>query len=121
MNDVDSKVSIYMPTHNRANLVVRAVESVLKQSYKNIELIVVDDGSSDNSYELLSKIKDNRLIILRNDKPKGACYSRNRAIEQATGKYITGLDDDDYFNENRIEILLRAFDENYSFVCDNSI
>lgn len=99
----------------------RAVKSVLNQTFTNVELIVVDDGSKDNTFESLNKIDDKRLIILRNDSPKGACYSRNLAIKHATGKYITGLDDDDYFKQERISILLKSFDEKYSFVCDNSI
>lgn len=117
----NSKVSIYMPTHNREDLVIRAVKSVLNQSYTNIELIVVDDGSDDQTFDLLKNIDDKRLFILKNAIPKGACYSRNLAIKHATGKFITGLDDDDFFEQNRIEILVNSFDEKYSFVCDNAV
>ncbi|MCI9702469.1 glycosyltransferase [Vibrio parahaemolyticus] len=115
------KVSVYMPTHNRGELAIRAVKSVLSQTYENIELIVVDDGSKDCTFEMLNQIEDKRLIVLRNDSPEGACRSRNRAIKHATGKYITGLDDDDYFKQERVETLLTFFDDKYSFVCDNSI
>jgi len=116
----DELVSVYMPTHNRKFLAKRAVESVLNQSYKNIELIVVDDYSTDGTYELLSEVEDERLFVLRNDKPMGACYSRNKAISFATGKFITGLDDDDFFDSNRIKVFIDNFDEKYSFLYDSS-
>lgn len=108
MEIYSDKVSVYIPTHNRSALVSRAIMSVLNQSYKNIELIVCDDGSSDNTQRVLNDFasSDNRVIILRNDKPKGACFSRNRCIEIATGQYITGLDDDDEFLPERIERFL---------------
>lgn len=116
------KVTIYMPTHNRSNLVGRSIESVLKQTYQNIELIIVNDGSCDNTMDVLdSYSSDSRVIILTNDSPKGACYSRNRAINQAKGIYITGLDDDDYFLDDHIENLVKQFSPNYSFVCSSII
>lgn len=116
------KVTVYMPTHNRSGLVGRAIESVLKQSYKNIELIVVNDGSQDNTFEILNLFSsDSRVKILKNDVPMGACYSRNKAIEIASGDYITGLDDDDYFIETHIEFLMNEFKESYSFVCSSIV
>ncbi len=114
-------VSIYMPTHNRVELAIRAVESVLNQTYNNLELIVVDDGSCDDTYSKLNGIDDRRLVLIRNERASGACYSRNRAIKKAQGKYITGIDDDDYFHPSRIEKLLKSFDEKYSFVFDSAI
>jgi glycosyltransferase involved in cell wall biosynthesis len=105
-------VTVYMPTHNRANLVSRAIDSVLSQSYKNIELIVVDDGSTDSTYESLKGyILSGQIVYLKNNEPKGAPYSRNMAIKHASGVLITGLDDDDYFKENRILELVRAWGE----------
>ena len=114
-------VSIYMPTHNRVELAIRAVESVLNKTYNNLELIVVDDGSCDDTYSKLNGIDDRRLVLIRNERASGACYSRNRAIKKAQGKYITGIDDDDYFHPSRIEKLLKSFDEKYSFVFDSAI
>lgn len=108
-----------MPTHNRGELLLRAVNSVLNQTYENIELIVCDDGSSDGTEERMQHlitIHEN-IKYIRNEKPRGACFSRNRAIELASGYYITGLDDDDCFEPNRIELLVNNFDEKkYSFV-----
>lgn len=111
------KVSVYIPTHNRQKLLKRAVESVLSQTYQNIEIIICDDGSSDNTYEYMKLIQNqkNNIVILKNEFPKGAPFSRNRCIEAATGQYITGLDDDDFFDAHRIEKLL-----NFAIELENS-
>lgn len=110
-------VSVVIPTHNRAELVKRAVQSVLSQSYSNIEIIVVDDGSSDNTSSLLEEFVTTGLIrYIRHDLPQGASAARNRGIMAARGKYIAGLDDDDIFEPRRIQELINAYDPNYSFV-----
>lgn len=100
-------VTVYIPTHNRLGLLKRALSSIKEQTYQDIQVIVVNDGSSDGTKEFLNDfIKQNNvnnIIVFHNEKPKGACYSRNIAIENADGYYITGLDDDDYFLPNRIE------------------
>ncbi|WP_081803537.1 glycosyltransferase [Halotalea alkalilenta] len=117
------KVSIYVPTHNRKNLVVKAVNSCLSQTYHNIEVIVCDDGSTDGTYSNLEKLyeKDERFILIRNDFPQGACVARNKAINVASGRYVTGLDDDDEFLPDRIERLIRAYRTDLSFVCSDFI
>ncbi|MDG3088256.1 glycosyltransferase [Vibrio hannami] len=100
MNDL---VSVYITTKNRVDLLQRAVESVLSQSYKNIEIIVSDDGSTDDTHLYLSQIKNERIKIILGKESKGACAARNKAIKMSSGKYVTGLDDDDYFEFDRIE------------------
>lgn len=104
-------VTIYMPTYNRVELLKRAVESVLSQNYENIELIVVDDCSSDGTHQYLDDManKDSRFRYFINDKNSGACVSRNRAIFLANGEFITGLDDDDYFLPNRISNFVESW------------
>ena len=104
-------VSIYLPTFNRVDLLKRAVSSVLEQSYENIELLIVDDGSDDGTTSYLEKLtsEDSRVRVLEKNGPKGAPASRNTAIENATGKYITGLDDDDYIEFNHIELLFSKY------------
>lgn len=100
-------VSIYIPTHNRSCLLKKAVESVLNQSYKNIEVLICDDGSTDDTEEVVQTIiranSNKRVVYLKNDQPYGACYSRNKCIKIAKGVYITGLDDDDEFTKDRID------------------
>ncbi|SBT11698.1 GalNAc(5)-diNAcBac-PP-undecaprenol beta-1,3-glucosyltransferase [Vibrio celticus] len=126
------KITVYIPTHNRVDLLKRACESVINQSYTNLELIVVDDGSSDDTWSYLKNLKksDERVLIFRNEISKGACVSRNIAIDHATGKYITGLDDDDYFALSRLDNFYSSRDNlnQYSFlsssvipICDKNI
>lgn len=97
-------VTVFIPTHNRAHLIRRAVLSVIDQTYKNIEIIIVNDGSSDNTPDVLNslKLEYNNIHIFQHEKAKGACAARNLAIRNATGQYITGLDDDDEFLPHRI-------------------
>jgi glycosyltransferase involved in cell wall biosynthesis len=101
-------VSIYLPTRNRVELLRRAAESALDQTYRSIELIVVDDGSSDGTRAYLESLRaaDSRLLVLRNEIPVGASRARNQAINIASGQFVTGLDDDDYFHPQRVETLI---------------
>lgn len=98
-------VSVYITTFNRLDLLKRAIESVQKQSYPNIEIIVADDGSSDGSHEYLTHMQESGFLtaILNAGPSNGACYGRNRAIALSTGEFITGLDDDDFFEASRVE------------------
>ncbi|HHP2259157.1 TPA: glycosyltransferase, partial [Klebsiella pneumoniae] len=104
-------ITVYIPTHNRSILLKRAVDSVLRQTYENFEIIICDDGSSDNTADYLVDLasRDHRVKFIRNNEPKGACFSRNRCIELAKGEFITGLDDDDEFVENRLQLFMESF------------
>lgn len=97
-------VTIYIPTYNRLALLKRALNSVLEQSYRNIEVIIVDDASNDGTREYLESIsqQDSRVKFFIKSVQSGACISRNIAIENANGIFITGLDDDDYFLKTRV-------------------
>ncbi|EPY6702504.1 TPA: glycosyltransferase [Klebsiella quasipneumoniae subsp. quasipneumoniae] len=101
-------VTIYIPTFNRIELLKRALNSVVNQTYENLEIIVVDDNSSDGTQEFLKNFskKDPRVSYILKTDNSGACVSRNLAIDKANGLFITGLDDDDYFSLNRIEQLM---------------
>lgn len=117
------RISVYMPTYNRVNMAIHAIESVLAQDYPNIELLVVDDASTDDTWQVLTNkyINDERIRFFRQSKGQGACAARNRAIEQATGDFVTGLDDDDEFLPNRLSSLYQAYDDKYSCVCSGYI
>lgn len=97
-------ISIYIPTHNRVDLLAAAVASVLAQQFSDFELIVVDDASTDGTAAYLEHAarSDRRVRFIRNDSPCGAPISRNRAIRQAVGEFVTGLDDDDQFTPQRL-------------------
>ena len=114
-------VSIYIPTKNRPSLLLRAIRSVLTQTYKNFEIIVVDDGSDRAvESEIIEKIgRHDSLRFIRNAASRGACQSRNIAIDCAKGKLVTGLDDDDYFHPRRLEMLINAYDPSLSLVTSN--
>lgn len=107
---MSKKVSIYIPTHNRVDLLERAVESVKKQTYEDWELLIVNDCSSDGTYEYLESIKSNSIKVFHHAVSKGACAARNLAIQNATGHFVTGLDDDDYFENNRLEEFVNAWE-----------
>jgi glycosyltransferase involved in cell wall biosynthesis len=100
-----SLVSIIIPTYNRANLLSRAIESVLSQTYQNLELIIVDDCSQDSTQEVVNKYlaKDKRIISLRNKSNEGQCYSFNIGIGESRGEFVALLDDDCEFMPMRIE------------------
>lgn len=107
-----------MPTRNRAGIIESAVFSVLKQTWQHIELIVVDDASDDSTPDLLRQLSaDYPVTIIHNPEPKGAAASRNIAIEYAHGEFVSGLDDDDRWMPNRIELLMEAFGDGISAVC----
>ena len=92
-------VSVVMPVYNGAknNYLHRSIASILNQSFKDFEFIMIDDGSSDNSWEILQSYaaKDSRIKLLKNDKNRGISYSRNRGNDAARGKYIMLMDQDD--------------------------
>lgn len=111
MNYEDPLVTVYIPTYNRVNLLERAVNSVLNQGYKNLEIIIVDDCSTDGTVAYLEYIAatDSRIRYFLKKQNSGACVSRNIAIKNAKGIFITGLDDDDYFVSNRIELFINSW------------
>jgi len=87
-------VSIIMPVYNASKYLEQAVQSALNQTYENIELIVVDDGSTDDSLSILKQIKDDRLRVY-SQLNQGACVARNRGIGEAKGVFVKFLDSDD--------------------------
>jgi len=100
---LNDKISVIMPTYNRANSIISSINSVLSQTYHNLELIVVDDCSNDNTESLISNIKDNRLLYIKLKEKKGANYARNIGIAKAKGKYISFQDSDDLYRINKLE------------------
>lgn len=95
-------VSVVIPTFNRAGLLGEAIASVLRQSYSNLEVIVVDDGSTDSTADVVTSFADERLILLRQEN-RGRSAARNRAIAKARGRYIAFLDSDDVYLEHKLE------------------
>ncbi len=105
------KVSIIIPTYNRATLLKRAVSSVLQQTFTDYELIVVDDCSDDDTEHLISIINDHRIIYLKLKSRVGAAAARNIGIKSARGQYIAFLDSDDEYLHNKLELQIYKFQE----------
>ena len=96
-------ISVIIPSYNRAHIIAKSIESVLGQTYKNIELIVVDDGSSDNTEKELKKIRDDRFKYVRLEKNSGMCYARNVGTKESKGEYIAIHDSDDIWDLEKLE------------------
>ena len=112
-----TSISVILPTYNGATrgegkYLKQAIESVLNQSYSNFELIIINDGSKDNTEEIIKQYKDNRIIYLKHDINKGPAAARNTALKEATGEYIAFLDDDDYYLPNKLEDQLKFMIKN---------
>ena len=101
------KVSIIIPCYNSEKFLNKAIDSAINQSLNKIEIILIDDGSTDKTHSLLQqyKMKDNRIILIEHPKNEGLALARNHGIEQATGEYIYFLDSDDYMHPNTLEVL----------------
>ena len=110
MND-HPKISIIIPSYNNAKYLREAVGSALKQTYKNIEVIIIDDGSTDNSREVAESFRDPRIIYLwqENEGPAGA---RNKGIEKTKGEYVAFLDSDDLWEKDKLKKQLDFMEKN---------
>ena len=122
------KISIIIPAYNSENYIARCIESVINQSYSNLEIIIINDGSKDKSMSILKKYekKDSRIILI-DQKNKGVALTRNRGIEVASGKYLMFIDNDDYIDLDYIKEMHSAIENSdiviggYKRVNDNKI
>ncbi len=111
-------VSIVMPAYNTARYIKEAVKSVINQTYKNWELIIIDDCSPDNTKEIVQSFSDSRIKYILNSQNSGALVSRNNAIEASSGKFIAFLDSDDVWKEDKLEKQINFMQQNnFSFTC----
>ncbi len=101
-------VSVVIPTYNRSNSIMKTLESVINQTYRDLEIIVVDDGSNDNTESLISSISDARIRFIRHSSNLGACAARNTGIENSKGEYIAFQDSDDEWHKEKIDIELKT-------------
>jgi len=102
-------VSIITPTYNRANVLDDTIQSVLAQTIDSFEYIIVDDGSTDETEQLVNKYNDKRIKYIQLSGNKGANAARNRGINEASGEYITFLDSDDRYVPKRLETIINIF------------
>ena len=97
-------ISVIMAAYNAEQTIAQAIKSVLMQTYKNLELIIVDDCSTDDTISVISSFKDERIRLIRNEKNSGVSYTRQRAAKNANGRWIAVLDSDDAWANTKLEL-----------------
>lgn len=102
-------ISITIATYNRSQMLDRAIKSILIQNYSNFEIIIVDDGSKDNTEEIVKSFNDPRIIYCKHTYNKGVLAAKNTGFKMARGKYICKLDDDDELVDCAFELLINKF------------
>jgi len=110
------KVSVILSTYNRAYILRSAIESVLNQSYGDLELIVVDDGSTDNTEQLVKSMSDARIVYVKHDKNYGLATGRNTGLAKAGGEYIAFQDSDDMWEKEKLSRHVPLLDESSNTV-----
>ena len=102
-------VSIIMPVYNEEASIKKAIKTVIDQTYKKFELIVIDDGSTDGTSNIVKTLQklDERIIYLRNEENRGTTYSLNRGLRRALGEYIARIDGDDWYHPRKLELQVK--------------
>jgi len=115
-------VTVIIPTYNSANTVEQSIESVINQTMPDFELIIVDDGSRDKTFEIISEIakKDSRIKVLKNEFNIGVAATRNNALKIASGKYIAFLDSDDIWAKEKLEKQIELLEKIDGDICFTS-
>ena len=109
------RVTCIMTSYNTERFISEAIKSVLKQTYVDFELIIYDDGSTDNTYNIAKEFeeKDSRIKVFKNDKNLGIAATANRALDHATGEFITFCDSDDIRRRDSLHVFVNYLDDNY--------
>lgn len=113
-------VSVIIPVYNSSKYLRECIDSVLKQTYKNLEIIIIDDRSTDDSVDIINSYKDKRIKFIKLKKNSGVSICRNKGIDLATGEYITFIDSDDYWDIDKIKKQVKFIEKNdYTFIYSN--
>lgn len=105
-------ITVFIPVYNSERYLTKTLQSIIHQTFSDFEILIIDDGSLDNSVDLAYSINDNRIRIISNDKNMGLPYTRNRALVEAKGKYIAFIDSDDIAKSNRLEMQYHFLEQN---------
>ena len=105
-------ISVVIPAYNREKTITRAINSVLNQTYKDLELIIVDDNSTDGTEKAVKAVKDSRINYYKLEENKGACFARNFGASKANGEYIAFQDSDDEWLANKLELQMSEMKKN---------
>lgn len=120
MNDFSSPlISIVIPTYNRADLIEKAIQSILNQTYKNWELIVVDNYSEDNTKDVISAFNDNRIFMLSTPRTGSVAASRNLGVSHSNGEWIAFLDSDDWWFPKKLEFVYKVIQKKPDLIYHN--
>lgn len=112
------QVSVIIPVYNAARFIEKTVESVLEQTYEDYEIILIDDKSADDSYEIIKRLqkRDGRIRVFQNSCNSGVSYTRNYGVDIANGEWIAFLDSDDYWEKTKLDKQMRIHLENPEIV-----
>ena len=113
-----NKISVIVPVYNTEDYLERCIRSIIDQTYKNIEIIAVNDGSTDSSLSILESLRkeDNRIIII-NQENMGVSKARNKGLDYATGEFITFVDSDDFIEKDMYEVMINHLIEEDADLC----
>ena len=112
-------VSIVIPTYNRSQFLKKAIDSVIAQTFKDFELIIVDDGSTDNTFHLISQYSDNRIRYIKQEN-KGPGAARNRGIKESMHGLIAFLDNDDWWDKEKLDVQFREMQQNPGYLISHT-
>lgn len=119
-NSIENLVSIIMPTYNSEMYIKKSINSVLRQTYKNWELIIVDDCSTDTTKKIIRSINDERIKLFELTKNQGAAVARNTGLKKARGEFIAFLDSDDLWKPEKLTLQVKYMKKNnYKFTSTN--
>jgi glycosyltransferase involved in cell wall biosynthesis len=110
-----SKITVIIPSYNHEKFISDAINSVLRQTFQNFEILIIDDGSCDNSVEIIQKFNDPRIKFSVNDRNCGAVYTTNKMIELASGEYIALLNSDDVWEPTKLEKQVQFLEDNKNY------
>lgn len=105
-------VTVFIPVYNCEKYIEESLESIINQTYENLDILIIDDGSTDNTVNLIQQYKDKRIRLLRNDRNRGIPYTRSRGLEECKGKYLALMDADDISLPERIKKQVNFLEEN---------
>ncbi len=109
------KITVFMAAYNAANHIKESIQSILDQTFEDFELLIVNDGSTDETVDIINNFKDPRIRLLHNDKNRGIPYTRTVGVNEARAEYIAILDSDDVAIRNRLELQYNFFQEHPDF------
>jgi glycosyltransferase involved in cell wall biosynthesis len=108
---MNPRVSVIIPTYNREKLILKSIDSVLKQSFQDLEILIIDDASSDNTESVIRSFGNEKIRYFKLDKNSGQCVARNYGIGKARGEYIAFLDSDDEWLPDKLKLQIGCFEK----------